>query len=1017
MPLDRYREKRDFARTPEPAPGDGATEHRVPAGPAPDPRRVALAPTKPSAPTAGTPPPGTLPALAAPMSPTAPGGCGRYVVHRHRASRLHYDLRLEIDGVLASWAVPKGPTRDPHERRFASRTEDHPIEYLDFEGVIPRGQYGAGDSMCWDWGTFEPELTWDPGEAVRAGELKFRLRGEKLAGRFTLVRTAGRDAEGSASQRRPGVGAGGDAAGTIDEGSSWLLIAKAGAEAIAGWDPEAHPASVRTGRTSDEVGAGLPPHMERPAPAPLPSLDPPGARRAAQPAFVEPMLATPGSAPFDGEDWLFEPKWDGYRIQAIVTGGSVALRTRNRHDAGRLFPELFGKPTWLAAPEAIVDGEVVALDAEGRPDFGLLQARLGGGFGGSDLPASATAREAGRTAPLVFMAFDLPWCAGRSYLDVPLEERKAILRLVLREHPRVRFGGHVVRDGVAFFEATAAQGLEGAMAKHRRSRYEAGRRSAAWLKLKVRPTQELVVAGYVRGQGSHRDLGALIVGVMRDGRLRYAGRVGSGLDAATRTRFGAALDARARDEPPFAEGPDELARTPGAVWASPELVIRAEIGGWSRDGIVRQASFVQEAPEVNPASVERQDAVGPEAAARALAKAGITRGAGSPAETEIGVRADTLGASPSETTKTRSRPGGGPASRDDAEAPRLPTFEPLTADELAALDALPARGGSWTIGGRDVSLTNLDKVLAPAAAGSPVAGTAGLATGATDSTAGSRIRAAGAEAPVTKRDLVRYLALVAPTLLPHLAGRALNLARYPDGIGGEFFWQKGVARGTPDWVTRWREPDPPDRRPHEYVVADSIATLAWLGNQASLEIHPWTSRIQAPGEPRWALVDIDPGERTTWDETLALARLFRRAFEHLGVVGIPKVTGKRGVQVFIPIRAGYTFLETRAWVEQVSRAVGAAVPDLVSWEWAKDRRDGRARLDYTQNWRNRTLVAPYSPRPAPGLPVSAPITWDELDDPGLRPDGWTIRTILPRLAERGDLFAGALGPGQELQKL
>jgi bifunctional non-homologous end joining protein LigD len=341
----------------------------------------------------------------------------------------------------------------------------------------------------------------------------------------------------------------------------------------------------------------------------------------------------------------------------------------------------------------------------------------------------------------------------------------------------------------------------------------------------------------------------------------------------------------------------------------------------------------------------------------------------------------------------------------------------LTADELAALDALPARGGSWTIGGRDVSLTNLDKVLAPAAAGSPVAGTAGLATGATDSTAGSRIRAAGAEAPVTKRDLVRYLALVAPTLLPHLAGRALNLARYPDGIGGEFFWQKGVARGTPDWVTRWREPDPPDRRPHEYVVADSIATLAWLGNQASLEIHPWTSRIQAPGEPRWALVDIDPGERTTWDETLALARLFRRAFEHLGVVGIPKVTGKRGVQVFIPIRAGYTFLETRAWVEQVSRAVGAAVPDLVSWEWAKDRRDGRARLDYTQNWRNRTLVAPYSPRPAPGLPVSAPITWDELDDPGLRPDGWTIRTILPRLAERGDLFAGALGPGQELQKL
>jgi bifunctional non-homologous end joining protein LigD len=303
---------------------------------------------------------------------------------------------------------------------------------------------------------------------------------------------------------------------------------------------------------------------------------------------------------------------------------------------------------------------------------------------------------------------------------------------------------------------------------------------------------------------------------------------------------------------------------------------------------------------------------------------------------------------------------------------------------------MPARGGRWRIGGREVWLTNLDKVLAPA----------------TDD-----------GGPVTKRELLRFLTLVAPVLLPHLAGRALNLARYPDGVGGESFWQKNVARGTPDWVTRWREPDPPDRQPHAYVLADSVATLAWLGNQVALEIHPWTSRIDAPNEPRWALVDIDPGERTAWAETLAIARLFRRAFEHLGVTGAPKVTGKRGIQVFVPLRPGYTFTETRDWVEQVSRAVGGAVPDLVSWEWSKDQRGGLARLDYTQNGRNRTLVAPYSPRPAPGLPVSAPITWDELDDPALRPDRWSIRTILPRLAERGDLFAAALGPGQELPRL
>ena len=937
MPLERYRSRRDFGRTPEPGPDN------------------------------------------LPQAGAAPGGCGRFVVHRHRAGRLHYDLRLEIDGVLVSWALPKGPTRDPAERRFAARTEDHPIEYLDFEGLIPKGEYGAGDSICWDWGIFEPELTWDPATAVRAGELKLRLRGEKLTGRFTLVRTGGREGRGGTRGGPPG----GRAAPEPGEGDAWLLIAKAGPEAIPGWDPEDHPASVRTGRTNEELAAGAPPHFERPAPAPLVTLDPAGSRAAPRPAFVEPMLATPGAAPFDHDDWLFEPKWDGYRVQAIVAAGAVALRTRSGNDAGRLFPELLGPPTWLAAPEAIVDGELVALDPDGRPDFGLLQARLGGGFSSAEHPSSAEARAAGAAAPLAFMAFDLPWCAGRSYLEVPLAERKEILRLVLREHPRVRFGAHIAREGVAFYAAVAAQGLEGAMAKHRRSRYESGRRSAAWLKLKVRPTQELVVGGYVPGQGTHRDLGALLVGVHEGGRLRYAGRVGSGMDAATRTRLRAALDARARPTPPFDVAPADLASTPGAAWAVPDLVIRAEIGGWSRDGIVRQAAFAQEAPEVDPATVERQEAVGPEAAARALARAGARPPrTAAPAPASVPARAS----APARTAAPE--PVSSPSS--------LPAFEGATAEELAALEALPARGGTWLIGGRPVVLTNLDRILAPGLPG---------AAGAPD------------EPPVTKRDLVRYYSQVGPVMLPHLAGRALNLARYPTGIDGAFFWQKDAAKGTPEWVTRWREPDPPDRRAHDYVVADGIATLAWLGNQAAIELHPWTSPLDRPAEPRWALVDIDPGPRTAWEETLVLARLYRRALDHLGLLGFPKVTGKRGIQVFVPVRPGYGFEATRAWVEQVSRAVGGAVPELVSWEWSKERRDGRARLDYTQNWRNRTLVGPYSPRPAPGLPVSAPIAWDELDDPALRPDRWTIRTILPRIAALGDLFAGALGPGQELPPL
>ena len=564
------------------------------------------------------------------------------------------------------------------------------------------------------------------------------------------------------------------------------------------------------------------------------------------------------------------------------------------------------------------------------------------------------------------------------------------------------------------------------MAKHRRSRYEAGRRSSSWLKLKVRPTQELVVGGFVPGQGGHRDLGALVVGVMEDGRLRYAGRVGSGIDTATRARLRAALDGLARPEHPFADAPADLAGTPGAAWADPILVIRAEIAGWTRDGIVRQATFVAEAPEVDPADVERQEAVGPEAAARALAKAGVgrTKAAG--------------------TSHPVNKPNGSPLSKDETGA-LVPgrsvgagTRRACSSRRVAVVrrHAAPFRSSCRSNRRPRRSSPPWTPCRGAEARGGSAAATWPSRTSTRCSRRGARRRIRrrasdvrpGAETPRTDglprrgaRDQARPRALLraggARSCCPTSPGgrstwRATRTASTATSSGRRT-WRRGRRTGS----TRWREPDPPDRKPHAYVLADGLATLAWLGNQAAVELHPWTSPIDAPAEPRWALIDIDPGQRTTWEETLVLARLYRRALEHLGVAGVPKVTGKRGVQVFIPLRPGYTFEETRDWIEQVSRAVGGAVPDLVSWEWSKDRRDGRARLDFTQNWRNRTLVGPYSPRPAAGLPVSAPIKWDELDDPDLRPDRWTIRTILARIAERGDLFAPALGPGQELPRL
>ena len=241
--------------------------------------------------------------------------------------------------------------------------------------------------------------------------------------------------------------------------------------------------------------------------------------------------------------------------------------------------------------------------------------------------------------------------------------------------------------------------------------------------------------------------------------------------------------------------------------------------------------------------------------------------------------------------------------------------------------------------------------------------------------------------------------------------------RYPNGAGTTGFWQKELPEHAPDWLPRWTNPEADPGESRTYLVVDEPAALVWAANFGALEWHAWTSLIDRPHQPTYALVDLDPGQGTSWNDLLLLARLHRDAFEHLGLVARAKVTGRRGIQVWTPIARGPGFDETRAFVERLSRTVGAVVPDLVSWKWQVGERGGLARLDYTQNAINKTLVAPYSPRPAPGAPVSAPIDWDELDDPGLRPDGWTIRSIVPRLAERGDLFRAVLEHPQTLPRL
>jgi bifunctional non-homologous end joining protein LigD len=322
-----------------------------------------------------------------------------------------------------------------------------------------------------------------------------------------------------------------------------------------------------------------------------------GARAAHKPDFIPPMLATLVAAPFDDPDWSFEIKWDGFRVETVVDGDSVRLWTRGQQDAARYFGPFLEPPTWIAARQAIVDGEVIALDQKGEPDFALLQARIKGKGQGT------------AASPFLYEVFDLLFLDGRSLVDEPLHERRRLLGEVLRADPRVRLSEDVQGDGLAFFEAARARGLEGIMAKDRGSTYLPGKRSMAWQKIKIRPEQELVVGGWTRGTGTAVDLGALLVGVYEDGQLRYAGKVGAGFTAASRADLLAALEPLVADESPFhVPPPRPVARA--AIWVRLDVVIRAEFAGWTGDGLVRQAAYKGFDLGKDPKAVRRESPAG-----------------------------------------------------------------------------------------------------------------------------------------------------------------------------------------------------------------------------------------------------------------------------------------------------------------------------------------------------------------------------------------------------------------------
>jgi bifunctional non-homologous end joining protein LigD len=554
----------------------------------------------------------------------------RFVVQRHRATRLHYDFRLEMEGVLKSWAVPKGPSLDPADKRLAMQVEDHPVSYFDFEGIIPEGNYGAGTVMVWELGKWEPlspeavngkylpATEADARAMLKKGDLKFRLHGKRLNGDFALVHM---------KSRRPG-----------SKGTEWLMIKKHDAYVVPGFDIEKYDTSVLSGKTMAQIAgdqssaewqssqkvsrgrakaewlaetlAKLDRKKAKPEPfrakrakstqqSRQPSRqrsdteklrptdrtnkksstmsarsleDLPGAVKRAIPTAITPMLAGLSEKPFDDPNWLFEIKWDGYRAVSFIENGRIRLASRNHNDLSPRYPELQDLPKFVNGQAAVLDGEVVVLDEQGRPSFSLMQQRTG---------IRAHGRQAAprRDLPIFYYAFDILYLDGYDLRRVNLDERKRVLRKVLSDGEIVRYSDHYAGQGLALFNAAKEKGLEGIIAKKRNSCYEE-RRSHEWLKIKITQTVDCVVGGYTDPEGARLHFGSLVLGLYNGKKqLIHVGNAGTGFNQATLKQISNVLKAIETGQNPFT-GAVEPRRV---HWVKPLRVAEVKFSEWTHE--------------------------------------------------------------------------------------------------------------------------------------------------------------------------------------------------------------------------------------------------------------------------------------------------------------------------------------------------------------------------------------------------------------------------------------------------
>lgn len=796
-----------------------------------------------------------------------------FVVQRHDASHLHFDFRLQVNGILKSWAVPKGPSLNPKDKRLAVMVEDHPLGYASFAGTIPKGNYGAGRVDIWDQGTYELEGDLKSQKEIQkqidGGSLKFILHGEKLRGSFALVR--------------------------LKDGKekNWLLIKHNDESSV-----------TRDYKANDEVAeAGS-----------SKTIRPPVARSVRSGGgkvenFIAPMLAHISDKIIDNKDWIYEIKWDGYRAVAEVGKKEIKLYSRNGLSFSMLYPTV-AEELKKIKEEAVLDGEIIVLDHHGKPSFQKLQHF-----------------DENRSLPIQYQIFDCLSYKGKDITHLTLLERKRIAESLIPKSDIIKCSDHVVGDGAKFFESVTRLGLEGMMAKRADSLYRKGRRSADWLKVRNHKTQEAIIAGYTTPRNSRKYFGALVLGIYENKKLKYIGHTGTGFTEKLLKEIYNTLQPLVRKESPFE---NKIPMNTAVTWVEPKTVCAVKFTEITEEGMLRHPVFMGLRIDKIAKDVNHLEIV------------------------DDSTRAENKSA-----TKTNEKSKTKGESKKNSE-------------------------GKVTIGGHELILTNQSKLYFP-------------------------------KEKITKGDVVKYYQSISKYILPYLKDRPESLKRNPNGIDDKGFFHKDAGVAAPDWVDRIELFSEAADKNINYILCNHKAALAYMNNLGCIEINPWNSTVKNLDNPDYLIMDIDPSDKSTFEEVIEVAVVIKDILDKAGAASYCKTSGASGLHVYVPLHAAYPYDHARTFAELIAVLTHEQLPKTTTIERSLSKRKNRIYIDYLQNKRGQTLASAYSLRPVAGATVSTPLDWKEVKS-GLSPSHFTIHNTLKRIEKVGDLFHGVLKEKVNIEK-